>query len=276
MRIVISEFMDTPPSMLRARFDVRYEPELVDRRNGLLQAMADADALIVRNRSQVDAALLASAPRLRAVGRLGVGLDNIDLTACARGIAVVPATGANARAVAEYVIGTLLVLLRGAYGASAAVADGSGRAPRCPTDWSAWPHAGRGGLRRHRPPGRAGARPGHARRRPRAAGRPSGLGRMRRGIVLAGRPAGTRADAVSLHLPLTPDTRRLFDAARISRMRAGAVLINTARRHRRRARPGRGPARRPAERAALDVFEAEPRRRRLRWPACWPTSGRAG
>ena len=63
---------------------MRYEPELVDRRNGLLQAMAEADALIVRNRSQVDAALLASAPRLRAVGRLGVGLDNIDLTACAR------------------------------------------------------------------------------------------------------------------------------------------------------------------------------------------------
>ena len=92
MRIVISEFMDAPPSMRCARFDVRYEPELVDRRNGLLQAMAEADALIVRNRSQVDAALLASAPRLRAVGRLGVGLDNIDLTACARGIAVVPAT----------------------------------------------------------------------------------------------------------------------------------------------------------------------------------------
>ena len=41
---------------------MRYEPELVDRRNGLLQAMAEADALIVRNRSQVDAALLASAP----------------------------------------------------------------------------------------------------------------------------------------------------------------------------------------------------------------------
>ena len=85
MRIVISEFMDAPAvDALRARFDVRYEPELVDRRNGLLQAMAEADALIVRNRSQVDAALLASAPRLRAVGRLGVGLDNIDLTACAR------------------------------------------------------------------------------------------------------------------------------------------------------------------------------------------------
>lgn len=137
MRIVISEFMDAPAvDALRARFDVRYEPELVDRRNGLLQAMAEADALIVRNRSQVDAALLASAPRLRAVGRLGVGLDNIDLTACAaRGIAVVPATGANARAVAEYVIGTLLVLLRGAYGASAAVADGQWPRAALSGDW---------------------------------------------------------------------------------------------------------------------------------------------
>ena len=241
---------------------MRYEPELVDRRNGLLQAMAEADALIVRNRSQVDAALLASAPRLRAVGRLGVGLDNIDLTACAaRGIAVVPATGANARAVAEYVIGTLLVLLRGAYGASAAVADGSGRAPRCPGTGGAWPHAGRGGLRRHRPPGRdAGARPGHARRRPRrgAAGRPSFLGRMWRGIVLAGRPAGTRRRGQPAPAA-DPGTQRLFDAARIGRMRAGAVLINTS----------RGgildePALAEALRAgrlrgaALDVFEAEP------------------
>ena len=68
-----------------------------------------------------------------------------------------------------------------------------------------------------------------------------------------------RADAVSLHLPLTPGTQRLFDAARIGRMRAGAVLINTS----------RGgildePALAEALRAgrlrgaALDVFEAEP------------------
>ena len=114
MHILISEFMDAPAvEALRRRFDVRYEPDLVERREALLQAAAAADGLIVRNRSRVDAGLLAAAPRLRAVGRLGVGLDNIDLDGCAaRGIAVVPATGANARAVAEYVIGAVLALLR--------------------------------------------------------------------------------------------------------------------------------------------------------------------
>ncbi|MDF8363990.1 NAD(P)-dependent oxidoreductase, partial [Achromobacter anxifer] len=127
MHILISEFMDEPAvDALRQRFNVRYAPELVERREALLAAAGEADALIVRNRSQVDAALLQAAPRLRAVGRLGVGLDNIDLDGCAaRGIAVIPATGANARAVAEYVIGTALMLLRGAYASSAEVAAGA-------------------------------------------------------------------------------------------------------------------------------------------------------
>ena len=63
---------------------------------------------------------------MRVVGRLGVGLDNIDVAACmARGIEVIPATGANAQAVAEYVIGVAMVLLRGAYAATAEVADGT-------------------------------------------------------------------------------------------------------------------------------------------------------
>ena len=106
MRILISEFMDEAAvGSLARRFDVRYDAKLVDRRDDLLAGLADADALIVRNRTQVDAALLARAPKLRVVGRLGVGLDNIDVAACAaRGIEVIPATGANALAVAEYVV----------------------------------------------------------------------------------------------------------------------------------------------------------------------------
>ena len=175
---------------------------------------------------------------------------------------MVPATGANARAVAEYVIGTLLVLLRGAYGASAAVADGQ------------WPRAALSdGLEAH---GRTLGVVGFG-----------GIGRLvatlARGLGMrvvghdaalpAGHPAWgecgvescsldallERADAVSLHLPLTPDTRRLFDAARISRMRAGAVLINTS-----RGGIVDEPALAEALRAgrlrgaALDVFEAEP------------------
>ena len=69
--------------------------------------------------------MLHSAQRLSVVGRLGVGLDNIDLTACEeRKVKVFPAVGANARAVAEYVIATSMILLRGAYYSSADVASG--------------------------------------------------------------------------------------------------------------------------------------------------------
>lgn len=126
-KVVISEFMDEAAIAAElGGFDTLYDPGLVDRPDDLMAALADADALVVRNRTQVRPALLAAAPDLKVVGRLGVGLDNIDLAACqARGIGVYPATGANDVAVAEYVIGTALLLLRGAYGATDAVAAGT-------------------------------------------------------------------------------------------------------------------------------------------------------
>ena len=78
--------------------------------------LKQARALIVRNRTQVRDELLAAGPKLEAVGRLGVGLDNIDLAACAaRGVTVCPATGANAISVAECAITAAMILLRGAY-----------------------------------------------------------------------------------------------------------------------------------------------------------------
>jgi (S)-sulfolactate dehydrogenase len=126
MRIVISEFMDEAAvSRLSAAHDTLYDKDLVDRPQALAAALARADALIVRNRTKVGRALLASGPGLKVVGRLGVGLDNIDVAACEeRGIEVIPATGANALAVAEYVIGAAMLLLRGAYASTAAVAEG--------------------------------------------------------------------------------------------------------------------------------------------------------
>lgn len=264
MRVLISEFMDAPAvDALRQRFDVRYAPDMVEQRGALLQAAGDADALIVRNRSQVDAELLAAAPRLRAVGRLGVGLDNIDLAGCAaRGIQVVPATGANARAVAEYVIGTMLALLRGAYSATPDVAAGQ------------WPRAALSqGLEAH---GRTLGVVGFGGIGRLVAQLARGLGMRVVGSDAAlppGHPAWSetgaeplaldallaRADAVTLHVPLTADTRHLLDAARIKRMRGGAVLINTSRggivdeaalASALRAGHLRG--------AALDVFEHEP------------------
>jgi (S)-sulfolactate dehydrogenase len=112
--IVITEFMDDAAvDSLRERYEVRYDPSLVDDRQTLLRSLGQAQALIVRNRTRVDVPLLEAAPRLRAVGRLGVGLDNIEVPACEhRSIAVLPATGANAVSVAEYVVTALLVLRR--------------------------------------------------------------------------------------------------------------------------------------------------------------------
>ncbi|WP_233237767.1 hydroxyacid dehydrogenase [Bordetella sp. LUAb4] len=234
MRIVISEFMDSPAvDTLRADFDVQYEPDLVDRREDLLRAVQSADALIVRNRTRVDAPLLAAAPKLKAVGRLGVGLDNIDMPACAaRHIDVFPATGANARSVAEYVIATVLLLLRGAYHASAQVAAGD------------WP---RNALSNGR----------EANQRVLGIVGYGGIGRLvarlARGLdmrVIASDPILTaedpawregladraelddllrQADAVTLHIPLTDETRGLLNAERLAGMKDGAILINTAR-----------------------------------------------
>ena len=129
-RVCISEFMDADAvQALSAGLTVEYEPTWVDRRAELLATLPGAVALIVRNRTRVDRDLLDAAPDLRVVGRLGVGLDNIDVAACREcGIRVIPATGANARSVAEYVVTTAAVLLRGAFLSSADVA--AGRWPR--------------------------------------------------------------------------------------------------------------------------------------------------
>jgi len=265
-RVVVSEFMDLPAvESLRGAFDVDYAPDLVDDRAGLLARVAGADALIVRNRSRVDRELLAAAPRLRAVGRLGVGLDNIDTAACeAAGIAVFPATGANSLAVAEYVVATAMALLRGAFLSSAEVAAGQ------------WPRArmSQGRETAGKTLGLVGF---------------GGIGRMTAKLaqglgmrVLAYDPAlapnapvwsdsgvGWReldallveADVVSLHVPLVDSTRGLIDAARLARMKPDAVLVNTARGGvvdeaalAAALRAGRLGG------AALDVFEDEPLR----------------
>lgn len=233
-RIVITEFMDGPAvDSLRQRFDVLYDPQLVDQPARLLTEAASADALIVRNRTQVRGDLLAALARARVVGRLGVGLDNIDVPACeARGIRVIPATGANALAVAEYVIGTTMLLLRGAYLSTADVT--AGRWPRTAlssgreTAGKTLGLVGFGGI------GQLTARLARALGMEVVAHDPmiapdapvwaaTGVAPLALDALVA------RADAVSLHVPLTPQTRGLFDANRLAAMKRGAVLINTAR-----------------------------------------------
>ena len=234
MKIVIAEFMDPPAvAALAATFEVLYDKDLVDHPIKLKASLAGADALIVRNRTQVNAALLDNARGVRVVGRLGVGLDNIDVAECERrGVRVIPATGANALAVAEYVIGTAMLLLRGAYASTADVAQG--RWPRAPLSngrelaGKTLGLVGFGGI------GRLAGRLARA------------LGMRTIGFDpnLAGdaplwaaeatvrRPFAelvAESDIVSLHVPLTAATRGLIDAERIRTMKSDAVLINTAR-----------------------------------------------
>lgn len=233
-KIVISEFMDAPAvERLAARFDIDYRPDLVDDPAALRAALPSAHAWIVRNRTQVRGAPLEAAKALRVVGRLGVGLDNIDLAECrSRGIEVIPATGANAESVAEYVVAAAMLLLRGAYLSTQEVLAG------------AWP---RQALSEGREAGGKtiglvgfGSIGRHTARKAALLGmRPLGYDPM----VAAGDPAWgeerterreldallAESDVVSLHLPLTPETRGLLGAKRLRLMKRGAILVNTAR-----------------------------------------------
>jgi D-3-phosphoglycerate dehydrogenase len=81
--------------------------------DGLPAALADADGMVVRSAVQVDDAMMAAAPKLRVIGRAGVGVDNIDAAAATRrGIVVMNTPGANAVAVAELTIALMLALAR--------------------------------------------------------------------------------------------------------------------------------------------------------------------
>jgi (S)-sulfolactate dehydrogenase len=229
--VVISEFMDE--EAIREHlggFDVLYDPSLVDQPQRLESAVSGCRALIVRNRTQVRGTLLAAAAKLRVVGRLGVGLDNIDVAACTtRGIRVCPATGANDLAVAEYVICAAMLLLRRAWFATDAVIAGK------------WPRmtmigqelAGkRLGLVGFGAIARLTARKALAMGMSVAAYDPfvepqneawHGIARLELSRLL------TTSDVVSLHTPLTPQTLHLIDAAAMKQMRPGSILINAAR-----------------------------------------------
>ena len=192
-----------------------------------------------------------------------MGLDNIDLDACtARNIAVCPASGANDVSVAEYVIATVMVLLRGAYFSTPAVVAGS------------WPRNAL--INGRETSGRTLGLVGFGAIARETAKRAKALGM---GVIAFDpfvppeHPAWSEldvcpatldvllaaSDAVSLHVPLTPGTRGLIGADALSRMKPGAILVNAAR---------GGVVDEPALAAALkagtiggaalDVFEAEP------------------
>jgi (S)-sulfolactate dehydrogenase len=207
--------------------------------------------------------MLAGAPNLKVVGRLGVGLENIELPACAkRNIKVIPATGANAESVAEYVVGAAVALTRGFIPSTISTLKGEWPRPR----FSAY-HEFLGktiGIVGFGSIGRVVAKKAHA----------FGLQCVAYDPMLSGDTVDlegfsvpllklsellSRSHAVSLHLPYLPETKNLFDATTLDQMKEGACLVNTARGGivdelalAERLRSGRIGG------AAIDVFAAEP------------------
>jgi phosphoglycerate dehydrogenase-like enzyme len=198
-------------------------------RAGFTAAIQDAEVLL-HVLEPVTAAMIASAPRLRLVQKIGVGVNTIDLAAAhARGVAVANMPGTNSQAVAEHTLLLMLAALR-----RLAVLDRETRAGR---GWRVGDDtfdaigelAGRNvGLvgfgevgRRLEPVLRAlGACVAYTARAPKT------------GTDAEFLPLSSlleRSDVVSLHLPLTEATRGLIDAAALARMKPGAILVNTAR-----------------------------------------------
>jgi (S)-sulfolactate dehydrogenase len=114
IKVLITEFMEQDSiDSIAKLFDVTYNPSLHEDTEELSSQIALVDAVIIRNKTQLSKTLLVQANNLRFVGRLGVGLDNIDTNYCSdNNIFVQPATGMNADSVAEYVISCSLSLLK--------------------------------------------------------------------------------------------------------------------------------------------------------------------
>jgi D-3-phosphoglycerate dehydrogenase len=256
-RVLVREpIADAGVQLLRERFDVD-----VDRTSDLAASIGLYDAIIIRSATKITAELLERAERLKVIGRAGVGVDNVDVAAATRhGIIVANAPESTVVSAAEHTIGLLVALSRNIPQAHAALK--SGRWER--SQWGGVELADKtlGVL-------------GFGRIGQQVARRAVGLGmhvvaydpfvgreRFRElGVERAESPEDVygAADFITLHLPLTAETRAAIGREAIARMRPGVRLVNAARGELvdedalvEALRTGHVAG------AALDVFSAEP------------------
>jgi D-3-phosphoglycerate dehydrogenase / 2-oxoglutarate reductase len=256
-RVLIREpIAEAGIELLRERFDVDVEP------NGdLAERIGRYDAIVIRSATKLTADVLRRAERLKVIGRAGVGVDNVDVEeATRRGIVVANAPESTVVSAAEHTIGLLLALSRNIPQAHAALKQGR------------WERSRYGGIELE---GKTLGMLGLGRIGQQVARRGLGLGmrvvaydpfvakeRFRElGIERAETPGDVYAAAefLTLHLPLTEETRGSIGAEAFARMADGVRLINAARGElvdedalREALCSGKVAA------AALDVFSAEP------------------
>ncbi|HSL64098.1 MAG TPA: phosphoglycerate dehydrogenase [Gaiellaceae bacterium] len=227
MRVLVREpIAPAGVDLLRARFDVD-----VDGDSDLAAVIDRYDGIVIRSATQLTADLIERAERLRVIGRAGVGVDNVDVEAATRrGIEVANAPESNVVSAAEHTIGLLVALARNIPQAHAALKQGRWERSRWGGVELADKTLGVLGL------GRIGQL---------VARRALGLGmrvvaydpfvsaeRFRElGIDAAASPGElyAAADFVTVHLPLTDETRGFLDAAAFAGMRDGVRVVNAAR-----------------------------------------------
>jgi D-3-phosphoglycerate dehydrogenase len=230
MKIVLAEKVSPATLAVFAGepgWEVKTHDQLPD---GLPAALADADALVVRSAVQVGDELMAHAPKLRVIGRAGVGVDNIDAEAATRrGIVVMNTPGANAVAVAELTIGLMVALARKVPAANATMHAGKWEKKNLQGTELRAKTLGILGL------GRVGL---EVARRARAFGMEilgadpfvSTAVARENGIALVPvEELFAKADYLTLHVGLTPQTTGIVNAKTIAAMKKGVRIVNCAR-----------------------------------------------
>ena len=226
--LIAEELAPAAIDVLAYDFDVRH----VDGtdRLALLAELADADAVIVRSATQVDAEALAAAPRLKVVARAGVGLDNVDVPAAtARGVMVVNAPTSNIVSAAEQAIALLLAVARHTASASTALKQGEWKRSKYTGVEVQGKTVGVVGL------GRIGVL--FAQRMAAFGTRliaydpyiqPARAAQL--GVRLVGLEELLReSDFISIHLPRTPETLGLIGEKELATVKPGVRIINAAR-----------------------------------------------
>jgi D-3-phosphoglycerate dehydrogenase len=231
LRILIADGLSArglQPLAVDDRFEIVERTGL--KGDALAHALEEFDAVIVRSATQITREALSSTTRLRVIGRAGVGVDNIDVTAATeRGIAVLNAPSGNTISAAELTLALLLAVARSIPGADRSMKAGQ------------WDRKSfNGSLLDGKTLGLVGAGRigGEVARRARAFGmsvisfdpyltedraRELEIERITLNELLE------RADFVTLHVPLTDATRSLIGEAQLARMKPGAILVNAAR-----------------------------------------------
>jgi len=229
--ILITEFMDEDAvNLLKKKYDVYYDISLAEDSNSLVKLINKMKALIVRNKTLVTRELIENAPNLTCVGRLGVGLDNIDLNACEeQNITVYPALGANSHSVAEYVICASMLLLRKAYFKKNEMIAGN------------WPRQESSGSEVYgKTLGLIGFGDIAQKTRDLALGlgiktvaydpyldKDSNLWKETKNLLLDN--LLSISDIISLHIPLSKETKNLIDEKKLRLIKNSSVIINTSR-----------------------------------------------